>query len=204
MCAYVHAELSYQWSHMSKGIFCHIVTHFFFSLHQWTCILWIKHFLLSLKSCKRKSKHYLVSKITFAYYQEFGTGLLFFTNSKKKTVSNVNFQTSIKLVSLLTVKYPRFIQALGKDWPGCTCLKAHMTYMKKIQSTLVISNSLISSNRLSRSENLAPVLTKRATKRQQNIVEKRRNCSLGAISPLFHNIFNIFLNLGVKLHIHSV
>ena len=73
-----------------------------------------------------------------------------------------------------------------------------------LQSTLVISNSLISNNRLSRSENLVPVLTQRATKRQQNIVEKRRNCSLGAISPLFHNIFNMSLNLGVKLHIHSV
>ena len=60
-----------------------------------------------------------------------------------------------------------------------------------IQSTLVISNSLISNNRLSRSENLVPVLIQRSTNRQQNIVEKRRNCSLGAISPLFHNIFNI-------------
>ena len=37
------------------------------------------------------------------------------------------------------------------------------------------------------------VLTQRSTNRQQNIVEKRRNCSLGAISPLFHNIFNISL-----------
>ena len=73
-----------------------------------------------------------------------------------------------------------------------------------IQLTLVISNSLISNNRLSRRENLVPVLTQRSTNRQQNIVEKRRNCSLGAISPLFHNIFNISLNLGVQLHIHSV
>ena len=63
----------------------------------------------------------------------------------------------------------------------------------EIQSTLVISNSLISNNRLSRSENLVPVLIQRSTNRQQNIVEKRRNCSLGAISPLFHNIFNISL-----------
>ena len=62
-----------------------------------------------------------------------------------------------------------------------------------IQSTLVISNSLISNNRLSRSENLVPALTQRFTNRQQNIAEKRRNCSLGAISPLFHNIFNISL-----------
>ena len=72
-----------------------------------------------------------------------------------------------------------------------------------IQSTLVISNSLISNNRLSRRENLVPVLTQRSTNRQQNIVEKRRNCSLGAISPLFHNILNISLT-GVELHIHSV
>ena len=67
---------------------------------------------------------------------------------------------------------------------------------------LVISNSLISNNRLSRSENLVPVLTQSSTNRQENIVEKRRNC-LGAISPLFHNIFNIS-NLAVKLKIHSV
>ena len=62
-----------------------------------------------------------------------------------------------------------------------------------IQLTLVISNSLISNSRLSRSENLVSVLTQRSTNRQQNIVEKRRNCSLGAISPLFHIIFNISL-----------
>ena len=58
-----------------------------------------------------------------------------------------------------------------------------------VQTTLVISTSLISNNRLSRSENLVPVLPQRSTNRQQNIVEKRRNCSLGAISPLFHNTF---------------
>ena len=40
---------------------------------------------------------------------------------------------------------------------------------------------------------LVPILTQRCTNRHQNIVEKRRNCSLGAISPLFHNIFNISL-----------
>ena len=81
--------------------------------------------------------------------------------------------------------------------------KFHYSYLV----TLVISNSLISNNRLSLSENLVPVLTQISTNRQQNIVEKRRNCSLivslGAISPLFHNIFNIS-NSGVKLHIHSV
>ena len=61
-----------------------------------------------------------------------------------------------------------------------------------IQSTLVISTSLISNNRLSRSENLVPVLTLRSTNRQQNIVEKGSNCSLGSTS-LFRNIFNISL-----------
>ena len=36
----------------------------------------------------------------------------------------------------------------------------------------------------------------------KNIVEKRRNCSQGAISPLFHNIFNISLTSRVQLHIY--
>ena len=35
-----------------------------------------------------------------------------------------------------------------------------------VQSTLVISNSLISNNRLSRSDNLVPVLTQRSTNSQ--------------------------------------
>ena len=70
------------------------------------------------------------------------------------------------------------------------------------QSNLVISNSLISNYRLSRSENLIPVLTWNCDNRKQNNVEKRRNCSLGAVSPLFHIILYIFLTSGVKLHIH--
>ena len=61
-----------------------------------------------------------------------------------------------------------------------------------IQSTLVISTSVISNNRLSRRENLVLVLTQKFKIRSQNIVEKRRNCSWGAISPLFHYIFNIY------------
>ena len=62
----------------------------------------------------------------------------------------------------------------------------------KIQSTLVISTSVISNNRLSRRENLVPVLTQKSNIRLQNVVERRINCSWGAISPLFHNIFNIY------------
>ena len=34
-------------------------------------------------------------------------------------------------------------------------------------------------------------------------MDKRRNCSSGAISPLFHNSFNIFIVCkGVKLHMN--
>ena len=62
----------------------------------------------------------------------------------------------------------------------------------ELQSTLVISTSVISNNRLSRRENLVRVLTQKSKIRLQNIVEKRRNCSSGAISPLFYNIFNIY------------
>ena len=62
----------------------------------------------------------------------------------------------------------------------------------EIQSALVISTSVISNNRLSRRENLVLVLTQKSKIGLQNIVEKRRNCSWGAISPLFHNIFNIY------------
>ena len=36
----------------------------------------------------------------------------------------------------------------------------------------------------------------------KNIVEKRINCSLGAISPLFHYIFAISLTSRVQLHIY--
>ena len=70
-----------------------------------------------------------------------------------------------------------------------------------IQSTLVISNSLISNNRLSRSET-GPCFHTEIY--QQNIVEKRRNCSLGAIYPLFPQYFQYISNLEVKSKIHSV
>ena len=44
------------------------------------------------------------------------------------------------------------------------------------------------------------VLTMKSNNRLQNIVEKRTNCSSGAVSALFNNIFNISLISGVKLH----
>ena len=58
-----------------------------------------------------------------------------------------------------------------------------------------MSTSVISNNRLSQRENLVLVLTQKSKIRLQNIVEKRRNCSWGAISPLFHNIFKIYFKL---------
>ena len=64
-------------------------------------------------------------------------------------------------------------------------------YEKGIQLTLVVSTSLISNNRLSRSEKSGPCTKyENLTTGKKNIVEKRRNCS---ISPLFYNIFNISL-----------
>ena len=64
-----------------------------------------------------------------------------------------------------------------------------------IQSTLVISTSVISNNRLSRRKNLVLDITQKSKIRLYSIVEMRRNCSWGAISPLFHNIFNIHFYL---------
>ena len=61
-----------------------------------------------------------------------------------------------------------------------------------IQSTLVISTTVISNNRFSRRENLVLVLTQKSKIRLQNIVEKRRNCSWGAISPFSKIFFNIY------------
>ena len=48
-------------------------------------------------------------------------------------------------------------------------------------------------------KNPVPVLTWKSNNIYQNIVEKRRNCSLGAISSLFHNIFNISLNIRSQI-----
>ena len=53
----------------------------------------------------------------------------------------------------------------------------------------VISTSLISNNRLSRSENLVSVLTQSSTNRQQNIVEKEEKEKI----LLFSTIFSIYL-----------
>ena len=75
--------------------------------------------------------------------------------------------------------------------------------MVQVQSTLVISNSLISNNRLSRSENLVPVLTQiyqQATK----YCGKEEKLLLRSNFSSFPQYFQYISNLGIKLKIHSV
>ena len=66
----------------------------------------------------------------------------------------------------------------------------------------MISNSLISNNCLSRSENLVPVFKWKSNNRQQNIVEKRRNCSQWQFH-LFSTTFLIYLALQDSNYIYS-
>ena len=97
------------------------------------------------------------------------------------------------LLSLLTWRYKvKVEEVLNKS----CFFEVRKIYL---QSTLVILNSLISNNLLSRSENLAPVLTQRSTNRQQNIVEKRRSNFSS-----FPQYFQYISDLGVKLKISSV
>ena len=71
-----------------------------------------------------------------------------------------------------------------------------------IQSTLVISTSLTSNNRLSRSENLVPFKHENLT--TDKILWKREEIALKEQFLLFSTIFSIYIYLtsGVKLHIH--
>ena len=64
-----------------------------------------------------------------------------------------------------------------------------------IQSTVVISTSVISNNRLSRRKNLVLVITQKSKIRLENIVEKRRNCSWGEQFLLFSTIFSIYISI---------
>ena len=90
-----------------------------------------------------------------------------------------------------------------KAKPGCAFPEPFITFFDHVQSTLVISNSLISINRLSRSENLVPVLTEnyqQATK----YCGKEEKLLLRSNFSSFSQYFQYFSNLRVKLHIHSV
>ena len=70
-------------------------------------------------------------------------------------------------------------------------------FLFKIQSTLIISTSLISNSHLNRSEILVLFLH-RNLRTGNKILWKRGEIA----SPLFHIILYIFLTSGVKLHIH--
>ena len=73
----------------------------------------------------------------------------------------------------------------------------HEIKQGQIQSTLVISTSVISNHRLSRRENLFLVLTLKSKIRSENIVEKSSN-----FSPFPQYFQYIFLTKGVTLHSH--
>ena len=90
------------------------------------------------------------------------------------------------------------------SFPSCNVSFEHLSQSSgnkikqlHVQSTLVISTSVISNNRLSRRESLVLVLTWKSKIRWQNIVEKRRNCS-----PFSQYFQYIFLIKGVKWHTH--
>ena len=65
----------------------------------------------------------------------------------------------------------------------------------KIQLTLVISTSLISNNRLSRSEILSLI-------KHENLTTGKKYCGKEEKLLNFHNIFDISLNSRVQLHIN--
>ena len=72
------------------------------------------------------------------------------------------------------------------------------TFLIPIHSRLSLSRTRLSRITVYLEVKMVPVLTKRSTNRQQNIVEKRSNFSS------FPQYFQYISNLGVKLHIHSV
>ena len=85
-------------------------------------------------------------------------------------------------------------------WPLVPLMHlTHWVHIKscatEIQSTIVISTSVISNNRWPWRKNLVLVITQKSKIRLWKIVEKRRKCSWGAISPLFHTIFNLYFYL---------
>ena len=89
-----------------------------------------------------------------------------------------------------TDRYIQFKLQSDSEFQGFTHVLEILTF--HIQSTLIISTSVISNNRLSRRENLVLVLTQKSKIRLQNIVEKRRNCSQEQFLPL-STIFSIYI-----------
>ena len=71
------------------------------------------------------------------------------------------------------------------------------------EKVFVISNSLILNNRLSRSENLVPVITE-IYQQATTYCGKEEKLLLRSNFSSFPQYFQYISNLGVKLHIHSV
>ena len=86
----------------------------------------------------------------------------------------------------------RVLRALMVDY---TCWKYSCISLSRPRLSRITAYLEVKIWSLPRHENL--------TTGKTNIVEKRRNCSKGTISPLFHNIFNISLNSRVLLYIHK-
>ena len=76
-----------------------------------------------------------------------------------------------------TMKIEKFSATSGLEASKAAFKLLSYSFLMLIQSTLIISTSDISNNRLSRRENLVRVLTQKSKIRLQIIVEKRRNCS---------------------------
>ena len=94
---------------------------------------------------------------------------------------------------LLTEQYCEFIKIKVLLLNSCTCAK---------YSRLSLSQTRLSRITAYLEVKMWSVLTQRSTNRQQNIVEKSRNCSFNFSS--FPQYFQYISNLGVKLKIHSV
>ena len=102
--------------------------------------------------------------------------------------NNETFQNCrlLKFYPMLSVKLNAYSVFKGRQFGG-------HEVDSLVQLTLVISN-----NRLSWSENLVPVLTWKSNNRQQNFVEKRRNCTS------FPQYFQQSLTPGVKLQTYLI
>ena len=100
----------------------------------------------------------------------------------------------------------KYIRLLGTSLYKWRYRNILMQTWQKLTSKLSVIDIIFKYSRLSLSRlclscsaNLVLVLTWNSINWQQNIAE-RRNCSYGASSLLFHNIFNISVTSRVKLH----
>ena len=104
---------------------------------------------------------------------------------------------------------PRYLDNLIGSYP--TYPKYWDTFIFYLNCPKILTNPLnysrlsLSRLRLSRItaylkvKNKVPVLTWKSNNKQQNIVDKRRNCSSGAISPLFLQYFQYTSNFRSQI-----